>query len=172
MARQPTRPSLLKTEQLQIRLTAGEKAELKSRAERSGVDVSTYVLRRALPPTATAFRDICHRLQHAGDKRSFVLAELNELLTTLRGNHLDDAVAEPPVAKLEPFEAAYVAALVEQATVLRGLPPPSWTAAVPPLPEPWFGTSLLSLRLHLLTASPPPFLRRNIFIDSAIGGRI
>lgn len=29
----------------------------------------------------------------------------------------------------------------------------------------------MSLRLHLLTRSPPPFRRRNLFVDSSIGQR-
>jgi hypothetical protein len=43
---------------------------------------------------------------------------------------------------------------------------------VVPLEEPAFGTALQSLRLHLLTHSPPPFRLRNIFIDSSLGQRV
>jgi hypothetical protein len=43
---------------------------------------------------------------------------------------------------------------------------------VKPLERPWFASSLKSLRLHLLTASPPPFRRRNLFVDSTIGDRV
>jgi hypothetical protein len=35
-----------------------------------------------------------------------------------------------------------------------------------------FCSSLQSLRMHLLTHSPPPFRRRNIFIDSSLGQRV
>jgi hypothetical protein len=35
-----------------------------------------------------------------------------------------------------------------------------------------FGSDLQSLRLHLLTHSPPPFLARNIFVDATLGDRI
>jgi hypothetical protein len=35
-----------------------------------------------------------------------------------------------------------------------------------------FGSELQSLRLYLLTHSPPPFRARNIFIDSSLGDRI
>jgi len=31
---------------------------------------------------------------------------------------------------------------------------------------------LLGLRLHLLTHSPAPFRRRNIFIDASVGARV
>jgi len=55
---------------------------------------------------------------------------------------------------------------------LKNTQPPAWTEDVPPLDEPIFGSSLQSLRLHLLTNSPPAFSRRNIFIDSNIGDRV
>jgi hypothetical protein len=35
-----------------------------------------------------------------------------------------------------------------------------------------FGSDLQNLRLYLLTHSPPPFRRRNIFIDSTLGDRV
>jgi hypothetical protein len=35
-----------------------------------------------------------------------------------------------------------------------------------------FGTPIESLRLHLLTASPPAFRRRRIFIDATVGDRV
>ena len=41
-----------------------------------------------------------------------------------------------------------------------------------PLAEPVFGSDLMSLRLYLLTHSPAPFRRRNIFIDASVGFRV
>jgi hypothetical protein len=35
-----------------------------------------------------------------------------------------------------------------------------------------FGSTLVSLRLYLLTHSPPPFRRRNIFIDATVGSSV
>jgi hypothetical protein len=49
---------------------------------------------------------------------------------------------------------------------------PSWTGEVRPLEKPVFGSSLKSLRLHLLRHSPVAFRSRNIFIDSSIGDRV
>ncbi len=66
----------------------------------------------------------------------------------------------------------YVAAMVEQAAHMKRVRPPAWTARVEPLETPWFATSLESLRLHLLRASPVPFKRRNLFVDSAVGARV
>ena len=45
-------------------------------------------------------------------------------------------------------------------------------ARIAPLASPVFGSKLESLRLYLLTHSPPPFRRRNIFIDASIGARV
>jgi hypothetical protein len=49
---------------------------------------------------------------------------------------------------------------------------PAWTRSIPPLAEPVFGSDLCSLRLYLLTNSPPPFRGRNIFIDSTLGDQV
>jgi hypothetical protein len=80
-------------------------------------------------------------------------------------------VAAPP-SGLAPYHANYVAAMVEYACARRGVAPPAWTGAIPPLVEPVFGSALTSLRLYLLTHSPAPFRRRNIFIDATVGDRV
>ena len=54
----------------------------------------------------------------------------------------------------------------------NGVAPPSWLRATTPLAEPVFGSSLMGLRLYLLTHSPAPFRRRNIFIDASVGSRV
>ncbi len=73
---------------------------------------------------------------------------------------------------LSPYLRNYVAAMVELAAHQRGVAPPVWVRQVPPLEEPHFATSLPGLRLTLLRASPVPFKRRNIFIDSSLGDRV
>ncbi len=40
---------MAKSHQLQIRVSAGQKAALRRQARRAGLDMSTYVLARALP---------------------------------------------------------------------------------------------------------------------------
>ena len=62
--------------------------------------------------------------------------------------------------------------MIESACEKRGVPVPGWTHAIAPLSEPAFGSTLQSLRLHLLTHSPAPFRRRNIFIDSSLGAQV
>jgi uncharacterized protein (DUF1778 family) len=162
-----------KTEQLQIRVSREEKAALRRRAREAGLDLSAFVLARALPPQAVRFETIIAALATADDHR-YVLAELNDLLTGLNTRALSAAVESVPVAfdSLDPFPCNYVAAMVEQACARAGVAPPSWAARVPPLADPYFATPLRSLRLHLLAASPVAFRRRNIFIDTGVGGRV
>jgi hypothetical protein len=162
-----------KSQQLQIRVTPEQKAALKRLAKGAGQDVSSYVLSRTLPDSGVRFAEIIEALQR-GEDQSFVLAGLNDLLSSLPPGQLQDAIATPPPGlwELPPFLANYVAAMVEQACHQRSVPPPSWTRRVPPLHEPYFATPLKSLRQHLLGSAPVPFKRRNLFIDSGVGDRV
>lgn len=163
------RPS--KLSHLQIRVSETEKSEIRRAAERAGMDMSSYVLTRVLSSPAKEFRATVGRL--AGSTApSFLLADLNSLLCTLTASELQDAVAAAPEIELSPFLANYVAAMIEVACEKRAIPVPAWTRRTPPLDHPVFGSTLLSLRLHLLTHSPAPFRRRNIFIDAGLGDRV
>jgi hypothetical protein len=62
--------------------------------------------------------------------------------------------------------------MVEHAAGQKEVRPPAWAAAIAPLEAPYFATSLKSLRLHLLEASPVPYRRRNIFVDAGVGARV
>jgi hypothetical protein len=73
---------------------------------------------------------------------------------------------------LSAFLRNYVAAMVEHACAQRAVTVPRWVRAVEPLSDPVFGSELQSLRLHLLTQSPPAFRCRNLFIDSSVGERV
>jgi hypothetical protein len=160
-----------KTEQVQIRVSPREKAALKRLAAAAGQDLSSYVLARALPPARLRFEGILRALEDAGERR-FALAELNDLLSGLAPIELGDAVANADVARLSPVLQNYVAAMVEQAAAERRTEPPPWVAAIRPLERPHFAAPLLSLRWHLLTASPPAFKRRNLFVDATLGARV
>jgi hypothetical protein len=70
------------------------------------------------------------------------------------------------------YRLNYVTAMVELAAHRAGVAPPLWTMEVLPLSAPMFIDPSLKLRAHLLTASPPPFRRRNIFVDSSLGSRV
>jgi len=160
-----------KLSQLQIRVSEAEKAAIRSAAARAGLDMSTYVLSRVLSIPGRQFEEAVQALSGPGQV-SFALADINSLLSTFTAAELRDAVAASPEVELPPFLANYVSAMVEAACAKRGTPVPAWTRRVPPLDEPAFGSTLGSLRLHLLTHSPAPFRRRNIFIDSSLGDRV
>ena len=133
--------------------------------------MSAYVLSRVLPAPARRFQEYVKACAEQVSP-SFGLAEINSLLSALSPGELRDAVAAPPSSALTPFLANYIAAMVEYGCARCSVPAPSWTCAVAPLDDPLFGSTLQSLRLHLLTHSPPPFRRRNIFIDSTLGRRV
>ena len=159
-----------KSGQLQIRVTPAEKAAIRLAARRAGLGLSAYVLARVLPAPERRFQELTKACTDSSDAR-FALEELNAWLAGLGGGELKQAVSSPP-ARLEPDLANYVAAMVESASARKGIAAPSWTLAVEPLAEPWFGSTLASLRLYLLTHSPAPFRRRNIFIDASVGSRV
>lgn len=136
------------------------------------MDVSKWVLHQLLPPAEERFQSLCLDLCSAPGNRSHVLAELNDFLSRLSARELIRAVRYAPSIELPAFEANYLAAMVEQASAAVGASPPDWTRLVKPLERPWFASTLKNLRLHLLTTSPPPFRRRNLFVDSTIGDRV
>jgi hypothetical protein len=100
---------------------------------------------------------------------SYPLAELNDLLTAAAAVDIQ-RLPEPAIA--DPYRLNYVTAMVEVAAHRAGVLPPAWADRVKPLEKPVFVDASLRLRAHLLTASPPPFRRRNIFIDSTVGDRV
>src|SRR5271169_3495507 len=137
-----------KTAQLQIRVSATDKAAIQRAATQAGMDMSAYVLTRVLPVPALRFQE-CVLACARQDSPSFALAELNSLLSALTPGEMRGAVAAPPCIALPPFLANYIAAMVECGCARCSVPPPGWTRAVAPLQEPVFGTTLESLRLHL-----------------------
>ena len=162
---------LAKSEQLQIRLSRQEKAAIQRAASRAGMDMSGYVLSRVLSAPAAQFRACMEQCARAQSPR-FALAELNSVLAAFSAGELRDAIAAPPPPGLTPFVLNYITAMVEYTCAKGSVALPAWTRAVTPLPDPVFGTALQSLRLHLLTRSPPPFRARNIFIDASVGERV
>lgn len=135
------------------------------------MDMSAYVLSRVLPAAACEFQQAMSAL--IGSARpAFALAHLNSLLSKLTSAELHDATSAAPDVPLTPFLANYTAAMVEVACHKRAIPLPAWTRRIAPLDEPVFGSTLRSLRMHLLTHAPAAFRRRNIFVDATVGDRV
>ena len=160
-----------KTSQLQIRISPEQKIALRNAAQRAGVDLSTWVLSQLLPEPAVQFRQLVDALA-SSPRRRFVTAQIHDFLHGLSSSAFRVAIADCPWMDLEPYWANYLAAMVEVTAQIHGQASPDWIRRILPLKEPAFGTDLKSLRLHLLTSSPIPFRRRNIFIDSTIGMRV
>jgi hypothetical protein len=159
-----------KSTQLQIRVAPGQKAALRRRAREAGLDLSSYVLSRALPRADSRLAPILKTLR--GLEYRFALAELNDLLESLAPFEFGSVLESMDVSGLSPLLRNYVAAMVEQAADRKDVNPPDWTREVVPLQEPWFATDLRGLRPYLLTASPAVFKRRNLFVDAAVGSRV
>jgi hypothetical protein len=129
------------------------------------------VLKLAFPPQREELERLVAALQ-SKDERSFVLAALNDFLAGLERSDFERVLAEPPAAGLDALDAALLAAMVEHAASLLAAPVPVWVVNTPPVDVPFFASELRSVRLHLLTRSPPAFRRRNLFVDTSVGGRV
>lgn len=123
-------------------------------------------------PYTQDFQTLCRELMARPGARSYTFAELHDLLDSLNGTGFERAVKHAPEVSLPPFEANYLAAMIEYAAGSKGVVPARWTREIAPLDEPWFASPLISVRLHLLVNSPPPFRRRNLFVDSSVGQRV
>ncbi len=161
-----------KTEQLQLRVSAEQKRRIKAQAARAGEDVSKWVLGRLLPAASDELQRLIDRLSSNPSAQSLALAEIHDFLHASSAQKLETAIQDPDLARLDAWASNYFAAMVEYACARKHAPAPKWVWDVPPLPTPWFASRLVSLRLHLLASSPPPFRRRNLFIDSTLGARV
>lgn len=161
----------MKTAQLQIRVTPSEKARIERAARQAGLGMSAYVLGRLLPGRAGQWRGLLQELLRSDDKR-LPLATLSQWLAKLAPAELAEGLELPPPAGLSEQLANTVAAMVEHVCATCGAKPPAWTREIAPLAEPAFASGLTSLRLHLLTNSPAAFRRRNLFVDTVVGGQV
>ena len=100
------------------------------------------------------------------------MAEIHDLFHKTTASEFEEWVEEVSLASLSPYLQNYLAAMIEQAAVQKQAKIPSWMNDIAPLETPVFGSDLESLKLYLLTESPIPFRRRNIFIDATLGDRV
>ncbi len=160
-----------KTRQFQIRVSPAQKRAIEQQARKAGLNMSEWVMNKLFPSYQVIFQNLVAELA-ASDQPSYVFAELLEVLDPLSADEYESAVSELPKVQLDPYWQNYLAATVEQAAAAKHAKVPSWTRDIAPLNKPFFGSSLKSLRLHLLMNSPAPFAQRNIFIDASVGGRV
>lgn len=160
-----------KSLQLQIRVSPHEKSTIVRHAKMAKMGISEWVLSRSLPSGQKVFHELLDRLKAASNP-SYILAEINDLLDETSADEFEQMVAQPFAPGLSDYLANYVAAMIEVTAAQKRRNAPSWTRKVLPLKAPVFGSDLKSLQLYLLTHSPPPFRRRNIFIDATVGQRV
>ncbi|MBW2447336.1 MAG: hypothetical protein JRG83_15570 [Deltaproteobacteria bacterium] len=160
-----------KAQQLQIRVSAAEKRGIQRQAERAGVSMSAWVLARLLPSAGQTFQGWAAEIA-ASSEPGFAFAELLDWLGPMEAGQFEEAVADAPTAPLDDYWRNYLAATVEHGAALKGATAPEWVSDVPPLDAPAFGSTLKSLRLHLLVNAPPAFLARNLFVDASLGDRV
>lgn len=157
--------------QLQIRVSSQEKTAIARYAKSAKMGISQWVLSKALPPAQQKFQELLSRLNSAAHSK-YVLAQIHDMLNAASADEFELMTAQPPGILLADYLANYVAAMIEYTAMQKGRKAPSWVSQVPPLRNLVFGSDLKSLRLYLLTHSPPPFRRRNIFIDATVGQRV
>lgn len=160
-----------KTEQLQIRVSRSQKLAIKKQAQKAHMNMSNWLLTKALPTAQMSFQDLLAEIA-ASEMPSFAFAELLELIGPMGADEFESAVSELPEVELDLYWKNYLAATIEHAAAMKRVKAPSWTREMSPLKEPAFGSSLESLKLHLLVNSPPAFIEKNIFIDSSVGDRV
>ena len=152
-----------KSSQLQIRVSPSEKETLKRLAAAEGLSVSAYVLSRVLPSARKEFEERVEALKSSSDRKQ-ALEELIGFLGDLVPERFEGAVTSEPRASLSPVARNQLAAVLERETVRRGLTPPDWVTATPPLEKPHFAPDLAGLRPHLMRIAPPAFKRRRLFV--------
>ncbi len=162
---------MAKSHQLQILVSADQKAALRRQARRAGMDMSTYVLARALPSSAARIATLIGALADEDPPR-FALAELNDVLNGLPASSYPEAVEGVDVGHLSPYLQNYVTAMVEHAALQKGVSPPEWARDIEPLEAPVFAVPFPRLRTYLLRSSPVAFKRRNLFVDATVGDRV
>lgn len=159
-----------KSTQLQIRVSKRQKRKLREQARAAGMTVSEWLLRLALPPKREELERLVGALAR-DERRSLALAALHDFLDRLELDEWGRCLATRPPSRVPPPYDALLAAMIEHAASLRGAPVPDWVLRTPPSNVPFLASELTSLRLHLLTSSPPAFRRRNLFVDTSVGGR-
>lgn len=164
----------MKTEQLQLRVSPELKAAIRKSANEASMDMSEWILAKLFPAAQDEFQNLVENVWRKQDapERSYSIASISDFLHRQSQSELAKAVAEAPRASLNEFMLNYLAAMVEHACHQKKVSPPEWIRRVEGVATPYFGSPLISLRLHLMTNSPAAFRKRNLFVDSTLGDRI
>ncbi len=160
-----------KEEQVQIRISKQDKDRLRVFAKNKNMELSSFILESVIPSLFKKFQELLSDLKRSKYPK-IKLAEINDFLCALNSRDLKAAVANRFEVQLDDYYTNYVAAMIEVACDQKDIAIPVWTQEIAGLDNPVFGSSLKSIRLHLLANALIPFKARNIFIDSSIGDRV
>ena len=103
---------MVKSEQLQIRVSPEQKASIKKQASLAGEDVSKWVLLKLLPPDSDKFQHLINKLGTMSLAPSQILAEIHDFLQSLSGKALEEAVGPIDFTTKDSLMSNYVAAMV------------------------------------------------------------
>lgn len=140
-------------------------------AKKAGMSVSAWVLSCVQTAPRQKLQQLFDELARS-PQPSYVLAELNDILSHIHRTELEHLVNEPLRLPPSALMQNQIAAMIELAAHRCGALLPMWVHAIAPLDKPVFASDLLALRLHLLVSAPPPFRRRNLFVDASLGDRV
>jgi hypothetical protein len=129
------------------------------------------MLGRLAPPERARLGALVRALA-GSNERPAAFADVHDLLVSLGRGALVPVLEGLDLTGLGELEKNQLAAMAETAAARHGVAPPKWVHQVKPLADPWFASQLVSLRLHLLSSSPPAFRRRNLFVDATLGARV
>ncbi len=162
----------MKNSHLQIRVSDRDKKFIKSKALSEGLSVSEWVLKVVGATRGECFLNLVHEIDAAAkcDEQA-AYAALSDYLAGLKNKEFSEVLPRPERLSSE-IKEALIASMVEYAAARVGAHPPEWASRIGPLEEPLFLTTLFTLRPYLMRVSPIQFKRRNIFVDSAVGGRV
>lgn len=137
------------------------------------MDISAYLLSKAGLDLRAKWDGLAGDLERADDEKiSYVWAAIIDFLTPLSRQDFQDLFANEPAWSLSDFKENYLVGLIERVAQNLNIPAPNWALDVNPLADPYFPEEHPKLRVYLMLHGDPIFRRRNIFIDSSIGGRV
>ena len=163
----------MKSEYIQIRVSEHEKKTIKTAAYEAGLDMSAYILGHLDIDLTSQWESLLANLQGSkSEDLHYPWAAIIDFLTPLNANQFQHLFQSAHKWALSPENLNYLAATVERKALNLGISAPKWLLDIPPCANPYFADETPKLKLYLLLHGDPVFRRRNIFIDSSIGGRI
>ena len=163
----------MKSDYIQIRVSKLEKKAIKTAAYDAGLDMSAYILGHLDIDLGSQWQSLLANLQDLKLEDShFCWAAIIDFLTPLDANQFQHLFQYAEQWNLDPENQNYLAATIERKALSLNIPAPKWLSEIAPCAYPYFEDETPKLKQYLLLHGDPVFRRRNIFIDSSIGGRI